>query len=37
VKPEELAEAITQPPIIYGDALLNNHDAKYIAIQTMGA
>jgi hypothetical protein len=37
VKPEELAEAIKEPPTIYGDALLNNHDAKTIANQTMGA
>jgi hypothetical protein len=37
VKPEELAEAIQEPPKVYGFDVLKNHDAVTIANQTVGA
>lgn len=36
VNPENLAEAIQEPPKIYGDALLKSHDAAIIANLTLG-
>ena len=35
VKPEDLAEAVQVPPTIFGDKLLDNHNATKIAIQTL--
>jgi hypothetical protein len=32
---EDLAEAIKEPPTIFADSLLNNHDAATIAQQTI--
>lgn len=37
VKPEDLAEAIKEPPTIWGFEVLKNHDAVTIANQTLGA
>jgi hypothetical protein len=37
VKPEDLAEAIKEAPTVYGDALLEKHDAIAIAARTMAA
>jgi hypothetical protein len=36
-KPEDLAEAIKEAPTVYGDALLEKHDAATIAARTMEA
>jgi hypothetical protein len=36
-KPEDLAEAIKEAPTVYGDALLEKHDAIAIASRTMAA
>lgn len=35
-KAEKLAEAIAEPPKIFGKAILKNHDAAKIALQTIG-
>lgn len=35
VNPEELAEALKEPPKIFGDHILANHDAKDVAIKTL--
>lgn len=36
VNPEHLAEEITKKPTIYADALLEHHDARKLAIKTIG-
>jgi hypothetical protein len=37
VKPEDLAEAIKEPPTVWGFEVLKNHDAVTIANLTLGA